>query len=156
MMKAVQKIKSLVCEAPVLKFYDVTKEVTIECDASLTGLGVSLLQEGQPVAFAPRALTTTEVLYAQIEKELLSVVFACERFDTYLFGWDVVHVKTDHHPLESIFKKDLGSAPKRLQRMLLRLQRYNLDVRYQKGAKMVMSDPLSRAYVDEPSNQTEF
>jgi len=40
----------------------------------------------------------------------------------------------------------------------LRLQRYNLDVKYQKGAKMVMSDPLSRAYmyVDEPPNQTEF
>ena len=140
----------------MLKFYDVTKEVTIECDASLTGLGASLLQEGQPVAFASRALTATEVRYAQIEKELLSVVFACERFDTYLFGRDVVHVKTDHQPLESIFKKDLGSTPKRLQRMLLRLQRDNLDVKYQKGAKMVMSDPLSRAYVDEPPNRTEF
>ena len=103
----------------MLKFYDVTKEVTIECDASLTGLGASLLQEGQPVAFASRALTATVVRYAQIEKELLSVVFACKTFDTYLFGRDVVHVKTDHQPLESIFKKDLGSAPKRLQRMLL-------------------------------------
>ena len=141
--EAVQSIKSLVCEAPVLKFYDVNREVTIESDASLSGLGASLLQEGQPVAFASRALTPAEGRYAQIEKELLSVVFACERFDTYLYGRDVVHVKTDHQPLEAIFKKDLGSAPKRLQRMLLRLQRYNLDVKYQKGSLMVMSDPLS-------------
>ena len=67
-----------------------------------------------------------------------------------------MHVKTDHQPVEAIFKKDLGSAPKRLQRMLLRLQRYNLDVKYQRGSLMVMSDPLSRAYLDEPPTQTEF
>jgi len=60
----------------VLKFYEVNREVTIEIDASLSGLGASLLQEGQPVAFASRALTTAEGRYAQIEKELLSVVFA--------------------------------------------------------------------------------
>ena len=154
--EAVQKSKGLVCEAPVLKFYDVTREVTVESDASLSGLGATLLQEGQPVAFASRALTPAEGRYAQIEKELLSVVFACERFDTYLFSQDIVHVITDHQPLETIFKKDLSSAPKRLQRMLLRLQRYNLDVKYQKGEKMVMSDPLSRAYVDDPPLQTEY
>ena len=141
--KAIQSIKDLVCDAPVLTFYDVNLEVTIESDTSLSGLGASLLQVGQPVAFAPTARTPTESRYAQIEKELLSVVFACERFDTYLYGRDVVHVKTDHQPLEAIFKKDLGPAPKRLQRMLLRLQRYNLDVKYQNGSFMVMSDPLS-------------
>ena len=57
---------------------------------------------------------------------------ACERFDTYLYGRDVVHVKTDHQPLEANFKEDLSSALKRLQRMLLRLHRYNLNVKYQK------------------------
>jgi len=68
----------------------------------------------------------------------------------------MVHVKTDHQPLEAIFKKDLDSAPKCLQRMLLRLQCYNLDVKCQKGSLMVMSDPLSRAYLDEPPTQTEY
>ena len=153
---AVQKIKSLVCEAPVLKFYDVTQAITVECDASLPGLGATLLQGGQPVAFASRALAPAEGRYAQIEKELLSVVFACERFDTYLYGRVIVHVKTDHQPLEVICKKDLASAPKRFQRMLLRLQPYNIDVKYQKGENMVMSDPLSRAHLDEPCSQTEY
>ena len=63
-------------------------------------------------------------------------------------------LKKNHQPLEAIFKKDL--APKRLQRRLLCLQRYNLDVKYQKGRLMIMSDPLSRAYLDEPPAQTEF
>ena len=134
---AVQKIKSLVCDSPVLKFYDVRQPVTVESDALLSGLCVTLLQGGQPVAFVSRALTPTEGGYTQIEKELLSVVFACERLDTYLYGRDTVHVKTDHQPLEAICKKDLASAPKRLQRMLLRLQQYNIDLKYQKGENMV-------------------
>ena len=122
--EAVQSVKNVVCQASLLKFYDVTGEVTIECDASLSGLGASLLQEGHPIAFASRVLTPAESRYVQIEKELLSVVFACERFDKYLHGRDIVHVRTDHQSLEAIFKKDLGSASlKRLQRMLLRLQR---------------------------------
>ena len=56
----------------------------------------------------------------------------------------------------SLKKKDLGSTPKRLQRMLLRLQRYNIDVKYRKGSLMLMSDTLSRDYLDEPPTQTEY
>ena len=69
----------------MLTFYDVAQEVTVESDASLSGLGATLLLSGQPVAFASRALTPAECRYAQIEKELLSVVFACKRFDAFLF-----------------------------------------------------------------------
>uniref|UniRef100_A0A8C5MQE6 Reverse transcriptase/retrotransposon-derived protein RNase H-like domain-containing protein n=1 Tax=Leptobrachium leishanense TaxID=445787 RepID=A0A8C5MQE6_9ANUR len=77
---AVQDIKHLVTDTPVLKYYDVTTPVTIQSDASKTGLGCCLLQAGQPIAFASRALTLTEQNYAQIEKECLSIVFACQRF----------------------------------------------------------------------------
>jgi len=72
------------------------------------------------VSFASRALTQIETRYAQIE-ELLAIVFACKKFDKYIFGCDVVHVETDHKPLEEIFKKTLCDAPARLKRMLLRL-----------------------------------
>lgn len=58
----------LITEAPVLKFYNVTEEATIQCDASEKGLGATLLQKGQPVAFASRSLTPSEQNYAQIEK----------------------------------------------------------------------------------------
>ena len=84
----------------------------IQCDASEKGLGAALLQEGQPIAFASRALTDTETRYAQIEKEMLAIVFAAEKFDQYTFGHSVT-VQSDHKPLESILKKPLFSAPLR-------------------------------------------
>ena len=69
----------------------------------------------------------SEQAYAQIEKELLACCFAMERLHTYVYGRHVV-VETDHKPLISIAKKALTTAPKRLQRMLLRLQRYAYEL----------------------------
>ena len=74
----------------MLRYYTVNEEVTLQCDASQTGLGASLLQNGQPVAYASRALTDTETRYAQIEKELLAIVYACTHFESDIYGRDVV------------------------------------------------------------------
>ena len=104
--KAWSDIKTAISQSPVLRFYSLQDEVTLQCDASDTGLGAALLQLQQPVRFASRALTQTETRYTQIDKELLAIVFACEKFDKYIFGRDVVHVETDHKPLEEIFKKE--------------------------------------------------
>ena len=76
--QAFQRIRQLVTEAPVLKYYEPMEELTLQSDASQTGLGAVLTQNGQPLAFASRALSDTETRYAQIEKELLSVVFGLE------------------------------------------------------------------------------
>ena len=58
-------------------------------------------------------------------------------------------VQTDHRPLEMITRKPLQAAPRRLQRMLMRLQRYQLVVIYKPGIEMVLADTLSRAYLKE-------
>ena len=79
--KAWSDIKTAISRAPVLRFYSLQDKVTLQCDASDTGLGAVLLQLQQPVSFASRALTQTETRYAEIEKELLAIVFACEKFD---------------------------------------------------------------------------
>ena len=99
-------------------------------------------QDGQPVAYASRALTQTESHYAQIEKELLAIVFACERFTDYIYGRASVNIETDHKPLEIIFQKPLSQAPKRLQRMLLRLQKFDLQVKYLKEPQLLIADTL--------------
>ena len=96
-----------------------------------------------------RALTPPKTRYAQIEKELLAIVFACERFEAYIYGHDRVSIESDHKPLEMIVLKPLSSAPKRLQRMLLRLQKYTLDDKYQEGEHMYLADTLGRAYIPE-------
>ena len=59
------------------------------------------------MAHESRALSSAETRYAQIEKELLAIVFVCERFETYLYGRDVVHVDSDQKPLETIMLKPL-------------------------------------------------
>ena len=153
---AMKDIKALVTAVPVLRYYDVSKPVTIQSDASQAGLGCCLFQEGQPVAFASRALTQTEQNYAQIEKECLSIVFACQRFHYYLYGRGDVTAETDHRPLVSIFRKPLLSAPKRLQSMLLTLQNYCLAVVYKPGPEMYLSDTLSRATTPPQKSDTLY
>ena len=141
--KAFEDMKKLVVQHPVLKYYDVSEEVTLQREASERGLGATLMQNGQPVAFASRTLSTTEQRYAQIEKECLAIVFGCEKFSQYISRREKVTVESDHKPLQSIFKKSLLHAPMRLQRMMLRLQRYNLDVVYKPGSQMFVADHLS-------------
>ncbi len=60
-----------------------------------------------------------------------------------------MHIETDHQPLVSIVTKPLDKAPSRLQRMLLRLQKYSLKVSYKKGSEMYLADTLSRAHLPE-------
>ena len=93
-------------------------------------------------------MSQTEQNYAQIEKELLATVFACEKFDQYIFGRSGVIVQSDHRLLQTIFKKPIHSSPKRLQRMRLRLQHYGIHVEYKGGTTMFLADTLSRAYLE--------
>jgi len=143
--EALNTVKQLMANAPVLRYFDPDTELTVQCDSSQTGLGAALLQEGQPLAFISRALTDTETRYAQIEKEMLAIVWSVEKFNQYTFGRRV-SVISDHKPLESIIKKTLAKAPKRLQGMLMRLQKYDVEVTYTPGKKMYLADTLSRAY----------
>ena len=125
-----------------------TKPVTLSVDSSGTGLGAVLLQDNQPVPYASRALTPIQTRYAQIEKELLPIIFGCEKFHDYIYGRQV-NVETDHKPLETIFQKPLHQSPLQLQKMLMKLMCYDLDVEYKKGKKLFIADTLSRAYLPE-------
>ena len=133
----------MIASAPVLKFYDPSEEALLQCDASL---GACWMQNGKPVAYASRYLTDTEYNYAQIKKELLAIVFGVEKLESYVYGRKF-KVETDHKPLESILKKSLLSAPKRLQRMMLRLQKFDFEVEYKKRTLLHLADTLIRTYL---------
>ena len=142
---AFQQVKSILTQepGPVLAYFDHTKEVKLQVDASKYGLGAVLLQQEKPVAYASRALNETEVNYAQIEKELYAVLFGCKRFHQYLYGRQVI-VESDHKPLEAIMRKPLAAAPPRLQRMILQLQRYSINIVHKPGKQIPVADTLSR------------
>jgi hypothetical protein len=76
----------------------VSKPTTVSCDVSRAGLGAVLLQEGKPIVYTSRSLTDAETRYANIERELLAMVFGLERFNQYTYGRDIT-VESDHKPL---------------------------------------------------------
>ena len=144
--KAFESVKQAVTSAPILRYFNSSEPVEGQGDASANGIGFVLMQNGQPVSYSSRALTTSERNYSQIEKELLAQVFGVERNHQYVYGRKVV-LWSDHKPLETISKKPLATAPKRLQRLLLRLQQYDVEIRYKPGPEMYLADTLSRAYL---------
>lgn len=116
----------------------------IFCDASSSGLGAVPLQDNHPVAFSSRSLTDAEMRYSHIEKEMLSIIHTCIKFHHFTFGKQVT-VYNDHKPLKDIYRKPLLSTPMCIQRMRLRLQWYDLTVKYRRGSDMKLPDTLSRA-----------
>ena len=140
-----QEIKHLLKRATSkpLGYYDRRKEVIVQVDASLRGLGACLIQDGKPIAFASKSLTGAKSRYANIERELLAVVFACIRFNIYLQGRRFT-VQSDHKPLEMIHLKSMHNVPPHLQRMLLQLQKYDMKIEYKPGSEMLLADTLSR------------
>ena len=100
--KAFNDLKSLLSNPDCLRYYDVKKTVTLQVDASHGGVGAALIQDEGPVAYASKAMNETQQRWAQIEKELFAVLFACKCFHQYVYGKPVT-VESDHRPLEFIF-----------------------------------------------------
>ncbi|GBL76248.1 Transposon Ty3-G Gag-Pol polyprotein [Araneus ventricosus] len=142
---AFNRIKELLSCAPVLKVFNGSEKITIQCDSSKDGLGTCLIQNGQPVSFLSRSLTECEKNYAQIEKELLAIVFSFQKYHNLVYGRHVI-IQSDHKPLASIVNKPMSKISSRLQRMLLKLLKYDYEVQYVPGNQMYLADTLSRAF----------
>ena len=141
--KAFENIKKMICSASTLSYFNPNLPVILQVDASKESLGAALLQNDKPIAYASKSLSDIEGRYANIERELLACVFAAERFHTYVYGKHFL-IQSDHRPLEMISKKNLTAAPARLQRMLMRLQKYDYEIKYKPGREMILADSLSR------------
>lgn len=152
---AFQHVQKLLASEPILAYYSPEKALVCQCDSSQYGIGAVLLQDGKVIEYASRALTKAEAQYAQIEKELLSIVFGLTRFDTYCFARHVI-VENDHKPLLAIYSKSLAAAPKRLQRMFLKLQRYSFELLIRTSGQVLLADTLSRAFPATATESTAF
>lgn len=140
-------VKTQITNAPILSYFDPDKELVVQVDSSQNGLGAVLLQDGKPIEFASRALKPTERKWAQIEKEALAVLYGLEKFDQYTYGRKVT-IQNDHKPLERILIKPLSQAPKRLQDIIMKLFRYDIEFQFVRGSDLVIADALSRDYLD--------
>ncbi|XP_064475528.1 uncharacterized protein K02A2.6-like [Ornithodoros turicata] len=159
--EAFEKIKEELASTPVLTYYSPLRPHTLSVDASSYGLGAVLLQdesngERHPVAYASRALTTTEQRYAQVEKEALAVTWACEKFRMYVLGLPF-QVQTDHKPLVPILtSKRLDDLTPRLQRLRMRTLEYDFSVTYVSGKELYTADVLSRNPVPDVNGNNDM
>ena len=145
--------------AKALAYFRNDCQTRIVADAGPEGLGAVLLQlqdnGWRAVSYASRNLSEVERRYAQTEKEALSLVWARERFNIYVYGREF-ELETDHKPLQCIFSK--SSKPStRIERWVLRLQCHNYNVVYRPG-KTNIAEALSRLNQAKPkdcSSETE-
>jgi transposase InsO family protein len=160
--QAFQILKGKLMSAPILKYPDFAQPFILTTDASEEGLG-AVLSQGEisrdlPVAFASRTLSKAERSYSTTEKELLAVVWGMRYFRPYLYG-KTFKVVTDHKPLTWIMNvKDPGS---RLLRWRIKLEEYDYEVVYRKGALNTNADALSRistlaAEMGAPGEKREY
>ncbi|GKF16163.1 reverse transcriptase domain-containing protein [Tanacetum coccineum] len=126
------------------------------CDASDFAVGAILDQKDgknfHPIYFASKTLNPAQQKYTVTEKELMAVVFAINKFRSYLIlSKTIVH--TDHLALRHLFKKQ--DAKPRLIRCILLLQEFNIEIKDRKRTKIVVADHLSRIGNDEISDDSE-
>ena len=105
---------------------------------------------GKPVCFMLHTLDSNERNYTQIEKAIVTCI---SKWHQYLYRKKNILVHTDHQRLKTIFRKPLSKAPRRLQRMMLKLQQYHFSVQYKKGKVMYryIADTLSQAALTNPT-----
>ncbi|CAN6588911.1 unnamed protein product [Malus baccata var. baccata] len=150
--QAFNHLKDLLTSAPIITPPDWSTPFELMCDASDYAIGAILGQRKNKlphvIYYASRTLNDAQLNYSTTEKELLAVVFALDKFRSYLIGTKVI-VFTDHAALKCLFTKK--EAKPRLIRWMLLLQEFDIEIRDKKGSENVVADHLSRMVHNEES-----
>ncbi|KAG7585655.1 Ribonuclease H-like superfamily [Arabidopsis thaliana x Arabidopsis arenosa] len=149
-MRAFHQIKEALVSAPIVQAPNWDHPFEIMCDASDYAVGAVLGQKIDKklhvIYYASRTLDDAQGRYATTEKELMAVVFAFEKFRSYLVGSKVI-VYTDHAALRHIYaKKD---TKPRLLRWILLLQKFDMEIVDKKGIENGVADHLSRMRIED-------
>nr|GEV40484.1 reverse transcriptase domain-containing protein [Tanacetum cinerariifolium] len=132
-------------EAPILVVLDWNLPFELMCDASDFAIGAVLRQRKtkhfKPIHYASKTMTEAQTHYTTTEKEMLTVVYAFEKFWPYLVLSKRI-VYTDHSALKYPLSKQ--DAKSRLLRWVLLLQEFDIIIRDKKGTENLAADHLSR------------
>jgi hypothetical protein len=139
--EAFEQLKVLLTTAPLLAQPDIEMPFDVYCDASGSGLGCVLMQEGRVIAYASRQLRRHEEHYPTHDLELADVVHALKIWCHYLVG-NICHIYTDHKSLKYIFTQ--SELNMRQRRWLELIKDYELEIHYHPGKANVVADALSR------------
>ena len=144
-----EEIKSRLVEAPIMAKPDWNREFEVMCDASDFAMGAVLGQKAKKVFkaiyYASKTFNEAQENYSTTEKEMLAIVFSCEKFRPYILGSHVI-IHTDHAAIKYLMAKK--EAKPRLIRRVLLLQEFDIEIKDKKGCDKVIADHLSR--VEKP------
>ena len=142
---AFEEIKIRLVQAPIMAAPEWDQGFEIMCDASDFAMGAVLGQRKEKIFrviyYASRTFNEAQENYATTEKEMLAIVFACEKFRPYILGSHII-VHTDHAAIKYLMLKK--EAKPRLIRWVLLLQGFDLEINDKKGCDNVIADHLSR------------
>ncbi|XP_058222963.1 uncharacterized protein LOC131332682 [Rhododendron vialii] len=152
--EAFTKLKSSLTSPPIVQTPDWNLPFEFMCDASDYTVGAILEQRKDKnpyvIYYASKTLNEAQMNYSTTEKELLAVVFALDKFWSYLVGSPII-VYTDHAALKYLFTKQDAKA--RLIRWILLLQEFNITIKDKKGVENVVADHLSRLEFEDSSSK---
>ncbi|RDX80565.1 hypothetical protein CR513_38874, partial [Mucuna pruriens] len=146
-IQAFEELKTRLTSTPILQAPNWELPFELMCDTSNSALGAVLSQRdgvGGPahvIVYAYRTMDQAQINYTTTKKELLAIVFALDKFRSYLLGSRVI-VFSDHATLKYLLKKP--DAKPRLIRWMLLLQEFDLEIRDKKGADIAVADHLNR------------
>lgn len=141
--QAFNSVKQLLTSPPILAYPNPDKPYELISDASISGCGALLVQEGRPVAYYSAMFSSAERNYTTGEQEMLGLIKALKEWRCYLEGCSALTLITDHNPLTFFSKKPTLS--RRQARWSEVLSRFHFTIKYRPGATNP-ADPLSRLY----------
>jgi hypothetical protein len=154
-LQSFHTLKKALISAPIIQSPNWHLPFEIMCDASdyvvRAVLGQSKDKKHYAISYASKTLTGPQLNYATMEKELLAVVFAIEKFRSYLVGAKVI-VYTDLVAIKYLLKKK--DAKPHLIRWILLLQEFDLEIGDKKGVENSVADHLSRLQFEESAKMS--
>ena len=134
--KAFLTLKQAMIQALVLALPDFAKQFVVKSDASGTGLGAVLTQDGWPITYYSKALSGQALVRSTYEKELMAIVLSIHQWHNYLLGWRF-RIRTDHKSLKYLLKQRISTLDQ--QKWLVKLMGFD-------QRENVAADALSRLH----------